>query len=302
MPDRYHPFRSAAARAEYLSYYDARAARWPIASEDRYVSTSFGQTFVRISGPEDGEPLVLLPGDTENSLAWMPQIAALSAEHRTYAIDHIYDFGRSINTRPFARPEDFVRWLDELLDALELSHINLIGFSYGGWQASLYALASPQRLSKLALIAPSATVLGPPLGPLVRAIIYYFVRVRSVVTRYLRWYNADAIRGEATRAVVDEMVDELLLSRRCFKRRKFIPPTVLTDSEWHRLSVPTLFLVGENEVTYSADRAVRRLNRVAPQVRTAVVAGAGHDLTLVRPDWVNAEVLGFLKSTSAVDR
>jgi pimeloyl-ACP methyl ester carboxylesterase len=42
-----------------------------------------------------------------------------------------------------------VQWLDELFTALGLNNINLMGHSYVGWQASLYALAHPQRLEKL---------------------------------------------------------------------------------------------------------------------------------------------------------
>jgi pimeloyl-ACP methyl ester carboxylesterase len=46
------------------------------------------------------------------------------------------------------KPDDFVQWLDELFTALELDKINLMGFSYGGWQASLYAISFPQRLNR----------------------------------------------------------------------------------------------------------------------------------------------------------
>ena len=90
------------------------------------------------------------------------------------------------------------------------------------------------------------------------------------------------------------MVDEQLLARRCFKRRKFIAPTVLTDQDWQRLQVPTLFLVGENEVTYSAHKAVRRLATVAPRIETAITPDADHHLAIVNPEWVNNEVLMFL--------
>jgi len=69
-------------------------------------------------------------------------------------------------------PDDFVQWLDELFTALELHNINVIGHSYGGWQASLYALAHPERLKKLVLLAPASAVLRPPLGLMVRAILY----------------------------------------------------------------------------------------------------------------------------------
>lgn len=99
-----HPFKSNKARDKYLTYYDERAKNWPIASTTKMVETSFGQTFVRISGPENKPPLVLLPGDSETSLAWIPQIEALSVDYRTYAIDHVFDYGRSIYSRPMKKP------------------------------------------------------------------------------------------------------------------------------------------------------------------------------------------------------
>ncbi|MDH5266927.1 MAG: alpha/beta hydrolase [Candidatus Bathyarchaeota archaeon] len=293
MKESYHPFRSKEAKEKYLVYYDERAKHWPIASECKMVETSFGQTFVRASGPKDGPPLVLLPGDTENSLAWIPQIAALSVDYRTYALDHIFDNGRSIYTRPMKKSSDFVQWLDELFTALELNNINLMGFSYGGWQASLYALSFPQRLNTLILLAPIG--LPPRLEVFVRGIIQYFIPIRFIVKRYLYWYNADAVRkNETTREVIDRMVDELLLSTKCFKRRGFVNPTVLTDQDWQSLEVPTLFLVGENEVTYSAQKAIQRLNDVAPMVKTLITPDAGHDLAIVKTEWVNNEVLKFL--------
>jgi pimeloyl-ACP methyl ester carboxylesterase len=296
MKESYHPFRSQEAKEAYLAYYDEHARRWPVASECALVSTSFGQTFVRVSGPRDGPPLVLLPGDSENSLAWIPQIPALSVDYRAYALDHIYDNGRSIYTRPMKKPDGFVQWLDELFTALELNNINLMGHSYGGWQASLYALAHPQRLEKLILLAPAATVLRPPLGLLVRVMLYSLIPMRFVAKRYFYWYAPDLVRKEETREIVDEMVDEELLARRCFKRRKFVMPTVLTDQDWQRLQVPTLFLVGENEVTYSAHRAIRRLSTVAPHVKTAITPDADHHLAIAKPEWVSNEVLKFLES------
>ena len=226
MEDLYHPFRSATARDSYLAYYDEQARRWPVASESHLVGTSFGETFVRVSGPEDGPSLVLLPGDSENSLAWIPVIEAMSAEHRTYALDHIFDNGRSVYTRQMRTPDDFVRWLDELFTALELNNLNLMGHSYGGWQASLYALAHPERLEKLVLLAPASTVLRPPLGLMVRAMLYYFIPIRFVTKRYLYWYAPDAVRNDQTRATIDEMVEEFnALRKQTIEKLKAVNPT-----------------------------------------------------------------------------
>ena len=55
-----------------------------------------------------------------------------------------------------------------------------------------------------------------------------------------------------------------------------------------------LFLVGENEKIYSARKAVRRLNRVAPHIKTEIIPGAGHDLWVVQADRVTGKILDFL--------
>ena len=57
--ETYHPFKSQEAKEIYLAFYDEYAEQWPVASENMMVDTSFGQTFVRVSGPFDGQPLVL---------------------------------------------------------------------------------------------------------------------------------------------------------------------------------------------------------------------------------------------------
>ena len=119
----YHPFRSATAKAKYLSLYEMRAKKWPVDSDTRFVNTAYGQTFVRISGPSDAPVLVLPHGGGGDSLQWVPNIEALSKHLTVYAIDNIYDFSRSINTRIPKTPHDFAVWPGEVFNALELGII-----------------------------------------------------------------------------------------------------------------------------------------------------------------------------------
>ena len=71
-------------------------------------------------------------------------------------------------------------------------------------------------------------------------------------------------------------------------------PTVLTDEDWQNLSVPTLFVVGEHDVTYSPHRAIQRLAAVAPRVETMLAEGADHHVAIVKPAWLTEVMLSFL--------
>ena len=105
----YHPFRSERTKEKYLSFYDAKAKDWPGDFEERMVSTSYGKTLVRINGSVDSPPLVLLPGGGATSLMWINNIEKLSEEYRTYAIDNIYDFGKSIYLKRMGCPDQVRR-------------------------------------------------------------------------------------------------------------------------------------------------------------------------------------------------
>jgi len=292
----HHPFRSAAKKERYLAHYDARAERWPVASGTMMVDTSWGQTFVRVSGPSDGPPLVLLPGANATLLMWEPNIEALAQNHRVYAVDNIFDFGRSVYVRNLKTPDDFVSWFDELLDALDLESVHLAGLSYGGWIASEYALEHPERVENLVLLAPAATVLQ--FSPdFIKKGILCIIPHKHFIKSMLYWAMADAAVGtEENRRIVEEAADNAWLGIRCFKPKQMVAPRILSDEQLRSLAPPTLFLVGENEVIYSGSGAdaVRRLNEVAPQIITELVPDCGHDLTLVQPELINRRILEFL--------
>jgi len=293
----FHPFRTAGAKARFLEIYDRKAERWPVASESGLVETSFGPTFVRISGPEGAPPLVLLHGIGGSSLQWWPNIEGLSRDFRTYAVDNIYDNGRSVYTFIFRTPDDFTDWLDELFDALELGdRIKLAGLSYGGWLTSRYALRHPGRLDRIVLIAPVATVLPLQWDWIWRASLCAIPH-RFFVENLLDWMLEDLARGDASgRVLLDEEVESGFLAQQCFKSRPLVNPTVLTDEQWRSLRIPVLFLVGENEKLYPARKAVGRLADVAPQILTGILPGCGHDLTVLQAEAVNRRMIDFLKA------
>jgi pimeloyl-ACP methyl ester carboxylesterase len=270
-----------------------------VSSETTLLDTPSGQTFVRSSGRVGDPPLVLLPGARVGSLMWTDSIAALSAHHRTHALDIIGDVGFSVNRRPIAKPADYVEWLDEVLALLvPEGPLSLIGLSLGGSIAAQYALRHPGRLRSLVLLAPGGTVLPFSLGFFLRLTLLAMPlpgRAGGPLRRMCRWLFADAVHGDdASRARVEHTVDDLQLAFRAFALPRPPWPPLVADEEWRGLAVPCLFLVGENEKIYPAKAAVRRLNRLAPQVQTEVLPGAGHDLAMVNPGLLTGRVLAFL--------
>ncbi len=291
----YHPFKSEQAKEEYLKLYDERVKKWPVISETKMVDTSYGQTFVRISGPDNATPLVLMHGVGGNSLQWISNVESLSKHYKVFAVDSVYDNGRSIYSKNMTSADDYVKWLDELFDELELGNsINIAGLSYGGWITTQYALKFPDRLNKIILLAPVGTVMQLSPGWIIRA-ISVAIPFKYFTQNFMYWLAKDTINsGAKGRALIEEHIDESFLAIRSFKTKKMVNPTVLTDSELQSLNVPILFIVGENEKIYSPQEVIKRLNKVAPQIKTELIMNAGHDLTMVQAETVNNLMLEFL--------
>ena len=90
----------------------------------------------------------------------LPLLPTLAAAHRVTMIDAIGQVSKSIATKPIHRSGLLVAWLDETLRALGIDPAAMVGISMGAWIATHYALAFPDRVDRLALIAPAGLVSG----------------------------------------------------------------------------------------------------------------------------------------------
>jgi pimeloyl-ACP methyl ester carboxylesterase len=288
----YHPFRSADAKEQCLALFDEfEKTYWPIESESHYIETSFGKTFIRISGPENAPPLVLLHGKSGNSLNWSGNIEEYSKGFRTYAIDTIDDYGLSIYSIPPKSGYDYARWLDEVFTGLGLEdNINLIGVSYGGWLAGQYAINFQNRLRKIVLAAPAGTIL--PLRPqyYMRSILM-ILPFRFFKDSFFSWLDPTLKNASEFK----EGIDLIEMSMKCYKPKySIVNPTALSDEKLKSIECSTLFLIGENEMIYSLNKAMDRLEKIAPHIKKEIIPDVGH-VTILQSRLANEKIIEFLE-------
>jgi pimeloyl-ACP methyl ester carboxylesterase len=138
-----------------------------------------------------GHPVVLLHGLGATKASFLPTVAALAGSFRVIAID-LPGFGDSV--MPVGAPYDaayFASAVAGVLDALGLDRAHLVGNSMGGRVALEAGFAHPDRVGRLALLAPSLAwlrerrwagvlrAIRPELGlvqPAPRAIVERIVR------------------------------------------------------------------------------------------------------------------------------
>lgn len=119
----------------------------------QFIDIGGARLWVEIEGPDDGEPLLLLPGGPANShLTFHPVFSALADRYRIIYVDFRgrgrSDKPTSFHTITFA---DDVEDIEALRRGLAIEAWNIYGFSYGGMVAQGYALTYPQAVRRLIL-------------------------------------------------------------------------------------------------------------------------------------------------------
>ena len=186
---------------------------------------------------------------------------------------------------------DIVVYYGELFDALKLKAPALAGHSFGGLVAAEVAAASPQSVSRLALIDPVGLWLND--HP-----VQNWMLLSDKARRPALFADPD---GEAAKRFSDvpadpaERVDTLaqaIWSQAC--TGKFVWPIADRglSNRIHRIAAPTLIVWGD------ADRIIapvyaKEFAQKIPGARVEMIARAGHLPQLEQPDAVLKALSGF---------
>lgn len=287
-------FKSKQHESNFMKAYENTLTLWPVAYESKYVDTRFGSTHVLISGPADGQPLILLNGFGFSATMWYPNVETLSAVYRVYAVDVIGEFNKSKVNHHFREKADYANWLTELLDQLGLETAHFIGHSNGGWHSLNLAMHAQHRVSSLVLLAPAASFVPFTKQFGIRLLGANLVKTRRVIIDFCaKWFIAKENRGTVHEYLFEQFYHGIM----GFSwKYKILIPSVFSDEELGSIKVPTLLMIGDKEVIYPYTRAIARAKQLIPHIQTRTIAGVGHGTNMENADYVNKEMMSFLST------
>jgi len=284
----------------FLAATEPPQARSPL--RIRSVRTALGRISIAEAG--SGPPAVAIHGLGATKASFLPTVRALAAAHRTIAID-LPGFGDSV--KPIGARYDaafFAEAVIGLLDALELERADLIGNSMGGRVALEAGLRFPERVGRLALLAPSlAWLRARPWAPLLRLVPTELGLIqpapRALVERIVRQVVPRSDE-QWTAAGIDEFLRSYLTPRGraafyAAARNIYLEEPHGPDGFWTRLgslAVPALFVWGRHDTLVPIGFA-RHVRRVLPGAEHLELR-CGHVPQLERPRETHDAVSRFL--------
>jgi pimeloyl-ACP methyl ester carboxylesterase len=234
-----------------------------------------------------GAPILVLHG-TGGLPPDAPFLAGLAALGRVIAPTHP-GFGRAVLPDWIDSIDDLAYIYLDLLDALDLRDVTVIGFSLGGWLAAEIAVKSTARLARLILVDAVGIKVSDRLT---RDIVDVFAADPTELRR-LTYHDPGRAIDPAT--LSDEALEIFARNREASAMYLWEPyaHNPKLPRRLHRIDVPTLLLWGESDgiVTPAYGRAF--CERI-PGARFELIPNAGHVPQIEQPETFVEQVARFI--------
>jgi pimeloyl-ACP methyl ester carboxylesterase len=236
---------------------------------------------------EAGEGATILFLHGAGGLSWNPLLERLSADWRVIAPEHP-GFGRSVIPDWMMSVGDLAFFYLDVLKALDLSGVNIVGHSLGGWTAAEIAIRDTGRLQSLTLMAPAGVAAADvPFGDV-------FLWSPEEAARR-QFYNQE-LAEERLRAQATMEIDVFLQNRAALARLAWNPRLHNPQlSYWlHRIDRPTLLVWGAEDqvVPFACHEAFMREIGGA---ELFTLEKTGHALAVERPQETSSRLNAFLR-------
>jgi len=244
----------------------------------------------------DGETILFLNGVLMNTDSWIFQTRVLERGYRCVLHD-FRDQLRSEKTDIPYQMDIHAHDLAALMDTLEIERCHLVGISYGGEVALMFALLYPERVRSMVIISSVANV-DPLLHQQTQVwaetahsrpeTFYGSVVALSYSASYVR-ENPELLAAgkERLAKLAPDFFQAFTRLVRAFQAFDVV-------DRLDQIDVPTLVVCGELDQI----KTVAHSRAIADGITNSefvVVPGAGHAVMFESPDEINTAIIGFVE-------
>ena len=260
----------------------------------------FGSEFGSQLEPQKKSVLLFLHGFLGESSLWCPLMTRLGDRYRCIALD-LLGFGSSSKPKLKYTVWHQTAFLTEFIAVLGLTHVTLIGHSYGGWTSSAFAIeqadVDSSVLGNLVLIAPAGIRDDSFVGR------YNYMRPILWETPVVDWVLA-GLKPIAKLTGQQKTYEQVAMARREFGQQPVAKSFIVdrlrpedaidtVETDIHKIAVPTLVIAGAQDTTIPLWHC-ETYGQGISGARFEVLPEADHDLIRTECDRISHLIASFL--------
>ena len=279
------------------AYVSSRVAHDHAQAKSKFVSVDGTNLHFVIKG--SGPPVVLIHGNPGSCQDWTRLYTPLAARYQAMAFDRP---GHGHSDRPnhggAVTVDVQARLLCAALDQLRVERPILVGHSWGGALAMVYAMLYPRDITGLVLLAPavyesddgvsflSKLPAWPVIGDVMNFLFTPLLGAWLVRTDLQKAFAPDRVPKNYLRHSLSEWtrpkkvkwysIDDALLNERLPKLSPNYP----------EVNVPTVIVTGDSDLIVPTDQNAHRLHQALPQSELIILPKTGHQIPFTNPEAV----------------
>ncbi len=258
-------FKSATGKNEILSLYDEKLSELNIDYQYRVIDSSYGKTNVIITGSSSNPPLIIIHGSNACAPISLETYPNLSSKFQVFAVDVLAQPNKSAETRLSMKDDSYGKWMNEIIEALKIDNVTLVGFSFGGLVILKTLINKEDKIKEVFLSAPAYIVNGNPFKALFKVFIpmkrYMKTQKIKFVEKFLHELFTDR----------DEFAIKYLSKVFLNFNMDFTPVPVISKAEAKGIKIPITLIAAKKDVIFPGEKMLKRASKIFSSLKRTIL-------------------------------
>lgn len=258
-------FKSENGKVEILDLYDKKLKELNLNSEYKQIETSYGNTNVIITGDSTNPPLIIVHGSNGCAPIALETYPNLSTKFQVFAVDVLAQPNKSAENRLSMKDNSYGKWINEIINQLQLKDVTMAGFSFGGLIILKTLNDNETNIKEVFLAAPAFIVNGNPLKALFKIFIPMKRYMKTKDKKYINKFLNELFSEK------DEFALNYLSKVFLHFNMDFTPVPIIKKNEALSIKTPITLIAAKNDIIFPGNKMIKRANKIFPSLAKTVL-------------------------------
>lgn len=258
-------YKSEIGEKEILELYDQKLEELKISYQYKTIETTFGKTNIIVTGDRRNPPLVIVHGSNGCAPISLETYPNLSKKFQVFAVDVLAQPNKSAQHKMSMKDLSYGKWMNEVLEKLDLKNVTLVGFSMGGLVILKTLLQNEKAIKESFIVAPAYIVNGNPLVALFKVFIPMKRFMKTKKMKFVEKFLSTLFTDK------DEFAIQYLSKVFLYFKMDFTPVPVISKKEASTIKSPITLYAAKDDVIFPGEKMIKRAVKIFPSLQRTIL-------------------------------